>query len=377
MDPEASLLLLVLRQFCESETNKDFASEGLAMVNEDKFIRLCNRHKVLPLIASKFVELELTESKTVREGQNQILINAMANLCNMKENKTIIENLEGNGISYVVLKGSYMTLSAYGNVGYRLSQDTDILIDRTDVEKVTDLIQQLGYLRGRFIREEAKVKMYSRQEEIFYSMNTHQAAPFIKTLNHPLIPYHCVDLNLHLTWGEDTQRGDISIADFIGSRRKVSVQGINYFVLPYEEFFIQICLHHFKDVNSIYLLTKTPSLIVSKYCDIYFFLTKNIGAISLPRLYELMGKFQVEMYVHYMLYYTSLIFPSSLITQMLEVLKPKDTGMLKLMGLSSGEKKEWKVDFFERLFASERMGLIKDYLNEQDLMKINYNKEFL
>lgn len=68
---------------------------------------------------------------------------------------------------------------------------------------------------------------------------------------------------------------------------------------------LSLCLHHYKDMNSLYLLAQ-GSLKLNLFCDIYFYIKRCRSDIS--KLKVLCERLDVLDYAHYCVYYTGQIF---------------------------------------------------------------------
>lgn len=110
-------------------------------------------------------------------------------------------------IPYAVIKGAVLSKSAYGSAAYRISGDMDILISRSHLDEAKIIFQQHGFIQGRITED--GITPFSREELIFQNSTSHQTAPFVKRINHPLCPYVNIDLNLEIFWGESKQESDM------------------------------------------------------------------------------------------------------------------------------------------------------------------------
>ena len=285
--------------------------------------------------------------------------------------KDIFDLFENIKIPYAVIKGAVLSKTAYGNVSYRKSGDIDLLIKREDIDRVKQIMLDNGFIQGRIIDKE--IKRFTRQELIFQTGMSHQTAPFLKKTNNPLCPYVNIDINTDILWGEIRIKTDM---DFVLRNTEVaSICHIQTLKLSSEMEFISLCLHHYKDMNSIYLLSQ-GSLKLSLFCDIYFYI-KNTD-LNLTQLQSICNHLCVSQYVYYCIFYTNLIFSDSVLNQYLSALKAeKAEGILNTFGLSDDEIREWEIGFFDRLFMDNINNYFNMHLSLKDLEKINTNKTFM
>ena len=172
---------------------------------------------------------------------------------------------------YTVIKGPVLSMRAYQDIAVRSSGDVDILIQHADVEECTNLLWEQGFRQG-YVREK-KIFPFSRKEILFHNIYTHQLAPFIKQSKSIFCPYINVDINTNVYWGEALESIDLST--ILHERREIKLeQNGSVFVLTPEMDFICLCLHHYKDLNSAFLLF-SKNVQLSSFCDIFYYLKNN------------------------------------------------------------------------------------------------------
>ena len=114
-------------------------------------------------------------------------------------------------------------------------------------------------------------------------------------------------------WGIDNGVTFQSIDDFLSDAIEISLYNCKTFSLSPIKAFIQLLLHQYRDMNSIYLLAARKKLNISAFRDIFYLLKNNINTIPLKELYDLCDRLQVIPYIYYVLYYTNIVFPDAII----------------------------------------------------------------
>lgn len=148
--------------------------------------------------------------------------------------------------------------------------------------------------------------------------------------------------------------------------------GITVNKLSAEMEFISLCLHHYKDINSIYLLYM-DGFKLNHFCDIYFYLLNN--ELDRQKLISLWKELNVESYVYYCIYYTNLMFISPVLSEYLTLFEQgKDPQMIDSFGLCDNERKTWCIDFYQRLLHPKLKEYLDEYLTENDKRKIYENQ---
>ena len=236
-----------------------------ALVNGEKsdldISKLLYKHNCFYLL-SKYCESDtVTNFRSYERVLNKISIDQRLKTC-----QGLFKSFAENNIPYAVVKGAVLSQAAYNDPYVRRSGDIDILIRRSDADLAKKLMYEYGFIQGRVT--DSGVTPFSRKELLFQCAMSHQMAPFIKESLNKLCPYVNVDINLDLMWGESDVKADINFV--LGYTQTTSIGGIEFTKLTPEMEFIALCLHHYKDMNSLYLLY-TKGLTLGLFCDIYHY----------------------------------------------------------------------------------------------------------
>ena len=272
---------------------------------------------------------------------------------------------------YAVVKGAVLSQMIYGDPLARHSGDIDILIRREDADLLKDLLTACGFVQGRVTKE--GITPFTRREILFQTAMSHQAAPYIKETGNPLCPYVNVDVNLNLMWGE--------------SNEKLDTGAVLAYTTPYRLFdftlrkltpemeFVALCLHHYKDLHSLYLLAG-GSLHLGLYCDIYLYL-KHVQ--PQPNILQaLCRQFPVGQYLYVCVHDTNQIFDDAITSSYLSLFEEwKNTDLINSFGLSDTERKPWNMTLPERLFHPNLALHIFSQLNEREKEKIRINQTLM
>ena len=272
--------------------------------------------------------------------------------------------LQAFDFPYAVIKGEALSLLAYGKLGQRTSGDIDLLLSKENTKKAALIFEQYNFYRTN----------RSREHEILMRGFSHQITPYGKITG---LVYTEIDINHDILWGE--YAGDkTSIDDFLSDAIEISLYNCNTFSLSPIKAFIQLLLHQYRDMNSIYLLAARKKLNISAFRDIFYLLKNNINTIPLKELYDLCDRLQVIPYIYYVLYYTNIVFPDAIIQSYMHAFETEGgIELLNCYGLTNEERKTWKCDFRTRLNSDDIFQLIQCDLTAKDLAKVEYNKTML
>lgn len=283
----------------------------------------------------------------------------------------VFAQLQQFSIPYAVMKGAVLSLTAYGSTFYRSSGDIDLLINRKHVNKLKNILLENGFVQGKIT--DHGIVPYSRAEIVFQASLSHQTAPFVKETGNPLVPYINIDINLDLFWRESKRNIDM---EFVLSQiENVEIGGVQTNKLCREMEFVALCLHHYKDMNSLYLLTRF-GLRLDEFCDLYFYLKQN--NLNVTKLLSISEELDVKEYIYYCVFYTNQIFCDSALQCYLERLyTPEGEKILNHFGLCSDEYTQWNLSFEERLLSEHLPEYLTSILEKEKIKKIQVNREMM
>lgn len=264
--------------------------------------------------------------------------------------------------NYVIIKGEVLSLQAYGEYGMRSSSDIDILVSKDDLIYVEKILFKNGF----------KKHSCSRKDEVFLLSSSHQVMSWFKEIE----PWGTIeiDLNFDIFWGEYSGE-KINIKEFLKNSIKYNIYNANIKALPPLKSFIQLVLHTYKDINSIFLLAVRKKINRNSFKDIYNLWKNNIEEININDLYFISLKYNIIPYVYYILYFTNMIYNDcNLEKYIIKFYTAEGEKMLNYYGLDMSEKHEWKIDFFSRIECEDIFEIIKQDLSDKDFKKIDINK---
>ena len=283
--------------------------------------------------------------------------------------ENVFHELTRQNIPYAVHKGAVLSKVLYGNFTSRISGDIDLLFSRLDSQKVKEIFESYGFIQGRFT--DGTIVPYTRAEKIFQASQSHQLAPYVKIINHRLCPYVEYDCNIDIFWGESGQH--IDMHDFLHNTQELSVFSTVVRKLTPEAEFLALCMHHYKDLNSIYLLW-LKGFDISKLYEIARYLEKV--PINIDYLIYLCNRYGVGEYVCYCVHFANLICPNHLLNSVEELLKSERSCLLyDCYGLCDEERKKWNVPFKDR--KKNIRNLLEPHLTERDRRKIEDNMKMM
>lgn len=275
------------------------------------------------------------------------------------------------GYPYAVIKGAVVSAQIYGSPFIRQSGDLDILIRREDLDFAKQVLLDNGFIQGRVVDD--KIEPFTRKELVFQASQSHQTAPFVKATGNKFCPFINYDLNTSIFWGEYGQKCDMNLV--LSETQEMCLFDIPFKKLSPEMEFISLCLHHYKDMNSIYLLAM-GNLKLSLFCDIFYYL-KNVP-LDIDKLYDLSCKLNAVPYIYYCAWYTNQIFDMDFLSPVITAFEsPAGISLLDTYGLTDRERHKWDIDFLDRLFSPSFHEDFWSSLDDTEREKVRINQSLM
>ena len=198
----------------------------------EAIIKVARRQEVLPLLYHRLKQLKVAPPKIVEEElERAYLKNALFNSLFLIELERILEKLAENSIRVILLKGAYLLLKVYEDLGLRPMGDIDILVCREDLAAAHYILLGLGY-QSRAINP-IPVKRWAHYE-------------YLNTDNGVLVEVHWSLLEEHQPVKIDTEI-------LWRTSCRESLNGIPFYTLSPENNLLYLCIHAAKHIGSLSL----------------------------------------------------------------------------------------------------------------------------
>lgn len=257
---------------------------------------------------------------------------------------------------YAMLKGAYLCQEY--PLGYRTSNDIDILVRADDVSEVGALLAAKGFKQGKIVN--GAFVAASRREIIESKMMRGETVPYILETDSPYIKYLEVDINFSL----DYKNGDRKVLDKMISNAVEYTSGKAKIVtLEKYDFFLHLCGHLYKEASTYPWIKMKRDMTLYKYCDIYRiirrFSQEEIGLL-LKRASEL-GMAEICACV---VIWTSQLFHIGN-THMVDIFKKVLAGKEEILDIVVSPMEDKKYVFVDknirnRFFAEDRCAMLRE-----------------
>lgn len=145
--PEIELLLCCARTQMEAETATRMKALFQQTLDWEYLLRMAIRHGVMPLL---FWQInanlpEIAPAEFMTRLREHFYLNAARNHFLTEELVRVLRLFEEQNIPAIPYKGPALALSIYGDTALRQFSDLDLLIQRKDVVRASDVLRTHGY----------------------------------------------------------------------------------------------------------------------------------------------------------------------------------------------------------------------------------------
>jgi len=149
LSTEIKLMIACARVQVDQETRGKIQRLSRANIDWDKFVKICIRHKVLPLVFRNlvlFCKASFPEELKTELENTYIFENSLHNFFLVEQLFFILDLLKKNEITAVPFKGPVLAENVFGDVGLRRYLDLDIFISKKDVQAAVDILMGNGFV---------------------------------------------------------------------------------------------------------------------------------------------------------------------------------------------------------------------------------------
>lgn len=266
---------------------------------------------------------------------------------------------------YAIIKGPVLAVQAYGDEAARSYHDIDFLIPKDLRKEFIKILEKNDFIAD--VRNpDGSFRKLTRNEKIIL-MNSHQDIDYIKKKDDIYVD---IDINYDLFWGEyKGKRIDIK-NDILCETFHMNLFGQDIKVLSKAKNFIQLCLHHYREMNAIYLYKLTNPFVQEKFRDVYYLL-RSMSEEDLEEVHRLIADYEIANYIYYVIYHTYHFYKALLLKDFLERYEtPEARLLIHSYGLTDEEKKVWPIPLEQRSEIEDLYGALEPYLSEEDIKKV-------
>lgn len=155
LSKELKLLLLLMKMDGDKSLLPNI-DEIFTDIDWNLFLQLTKHHRVHPII---YVQLKKMDKKWIPQYMIEVLRrdyykNTFQMLYLSREMEQISRLFTENDVRMLVLKGPVLAVDFYGDVSLRTSVDLDILVPLDDLNKVKEILLDIGYINEEYFSTE-------------------------------------------------------------------------------------------------------------------------------------------------------------------------------------------------------------------------------
>ena len=278
----------------------------------EKIISYIYRHKIHHLFFKHILDLELSFDMPY------LIVNAISmqhSYLQLKHNEymneiaAISKRMEECQIPHVLLKGVGLANTLYyrGQEIFRDYNDIDFLVEKSNVKKVDEILQNANYIQGEVNKKQQIVKA-DRKTTIYYSLNSHQEQGYVKFSKYAIYsPYNRIYFDVNTTIFEGGKMAiPISTAELLQhTKKRADIIGNTYNALEHTYEFLQLCYHFYKD--TVYYIKKAEKedYCLIKFCDLREYILKYRKEIDWNEFISIVNQYKMGDKIYYTLFLIS------------------------------------------------------------------------
>lgn len=277
----------------------------------------------------------------VREQQNYI-----GEICNA---------LNNNKIQYVLLKGIILSNFAYEDIGERIFNDIDILINSDQISEAVKVLDEIGYIQGKYDHATKNIVPSNRRELVTMPLISHQIQPLIKKVDSEFLNYIKVDIQFSLDLMTNNKTDEL-VESFIKNRKKVELREGLLFRPEWEDMLIFCCIHFYKEANYYEEIVFYRDLLLYKILDLYQIIYSQ--KINWNQFCIVVDKYNLKEQIYYALHFVNTIY-NCVPNEVLDKLSPNDKGYIDEIKINEYTH-IWNDNIVDRIFDVGRAKIIEE-----------------
>lgn len=265
--------------------------------------------------------------------------------CNLIRNKVLLAEfsnvkkiLETQGVLCCPLKGIYLLETIYADLGVRLLNDIDCLVNYKDEFLLNNIMENNGYIQGSYNRNTNVIEAAKNETKLVHQFSMNGFHPYLKTIDNQFVRYISFDFSYRLDFQADVESADFMLSNCTSQSN-----------LKKEDFLLHLCIHLYKEAKNMWFISMDKDCLLIKFCDIREYVLKNMP-FDLNYIKEFSSKYNFEDAMFYSLYYTWYIYRDENIKKILDKIKCNYNILNQYGGIENKNDNEWKSDFWTRLF---------------------------
>jgi hypothetical protein len=276
----------------------------------------------------------------------------------------IMKEFEKVNLVVPILKGNLLASVVYPEIEARVFNDLDLIMKLDDVNILTKVLEDLGYVQGEFNEDTQVIVEATRKVKLLQQMNSHEIQEFLKKSDNNFAKIIEVDVNHDILWKGNCPY-KVDTRDLIKRAVPIEFNGVKGYMLDYIDNIIQLSCHLYKEATLMIYIDGIKDLKIYKFADLYMYIKKYFSNIDWKLLIERVKEYNLDKVVYYNFYYIELMFGEIIPEFVNEALRPENLTYLDEYAIESQEPSVWGFDFFTRLFDVNRVLKVDEHQYEK------------
>lgn len=327
----------------------EYAARNKVLFLLTENIRKCGYEENLP----KYFTLLVKDGLQCNVIRNTEKLNALKEVC---------QKLESEGISIVPVKGAYLIDNVYKDRSIRTTNDMDALIRKKDIQRIDEIMKELGYTSDKYDANIQQFKPRSITEKMLYKTKMYNLLPYVKLIGEPFESCIVFDFSHALDFSLDIQPVEemINSSLFKGGIRQ----------LKPEHFFIHMCCHHYREASHTEWIRLGKDLNLIKFCDVRAFVMNKMDKQSMDNALKFAVKHKLEKAVYFTLHFLGIIYNDGYEQDCLKQLNIEDEEFIYSFGENEyAETKRRKKAFWNSFFDPDNTEELAEKTKYDELME--------
>lgn len=234
-------------------------------------------HKVLPLLYQNIKKnlphsapdhvLDRLKSKVVHNGARNLFV--VSRLFSM------LKLLHDHGVQSLVFKGPVLAENIFGNIGFRVFSDLDLLISRKDIRKTVQILKEKGF-----------------QQDIDLSLAQYEK--LVKKGHHAVLMKESVAFELHWELTGRYFSKEVELESLWSRSEDVDIAGQRVKTLGQEDLLLYLCIHgcrhYWFQLDSVCCVAELVKTRTTLDWDLVYRLAQELGAVKMLLLGLLLAR---------------------------------------------------------------------------------------
>jgi hypothetical protein len=237
--PEIELLLACARSQVNDITKNKINFLIKQDINWKVLIEIAHKHGLIPLLFDNLNKLcrQSVPQDIFSDLEQYFQAHVRRNLLLTSELLKILELFTANNIQAISFKGPTLAIYAYGNLVIRQFCDLDILVQKQDISKITELLISLGYKLPSSLAE-VEEKPYLQYQNFLESKQIQRKYDFIHSQKKIAI-----DLQWYITEKRLNSFFSLDFQHLKSNSQLISLAGSQVVQFSLENLLLYLCFH--------------------------------------------------------------------------------------------------------------------------------------